>query len=357
MVMKIPKIIKSADVVITNQLREITGVFDYELQDSLRFETPELELPDEWGVGLIVGPSGSGKTTLLSHFGGAVSFEWDSCKSVFDHFKGSDDAINKLTSAGLNTIPQWSLPYRLLSEGQKARADLARGLSSNSVFDEFTSSVNRSVAKSMSSSLRRSVDRNSLSNVVVATCHSDVEDWLQPDWVIDTNEWRVRPRRLERRPEIKLEVLPCSREVWSFFRNHHYLSGNLNKSSRCWIAVWGGELVGFASTLAFPNGNFSNAWREHRTVVLPDYQGLGLGVRLSDAIAKMVVLSKGRYFSKTAHPRMISYRESSPDWKGTSKNMKARPDYAATRDTKEDGHKMLHSARVCGSHEYIGGSL
>ena len=73
--MKIPKIIKSADVVITNQLREITGVFDYELQDSLRFETPELELPDEWGVGLIVGPSGSGKTTLLSHFGGAVSFE------------------------------------------------------------------------------------------------------------------------------------------------------------------------------------------------------------------------------------------------------------------------------------------
>jgi GNAT superfamily N-acetyltransferase len=114
-------------------------------------------------------------------------------------------------------------------------------------------------------------------------------------------------------------------------------------------------MIGFSSALAFPNGNFKNAWREHRTVVLPDYQGMGVGVRISDAVAEIFVSDGCRYFSKTVHPRMGEYRNNSVLWAATSKNMKARADYLTTKTkTKEDGHKHRHAGRVAYSHEYIG---
>ena len=43
--------------------------------------------------------------------------------------------------------------------------------------------------------------------------------------------------------------------------------------------------------------------REHRTVILPDFQGLGFGSRVSDGMAELLALHNKRYQSKTAHPR------------------------------------------------------
>ena len=98
-----------------------------------------------------------------------------------------------------------------------------------------------------------------------------------------------------------------------------------------------------------------NAWREHRTVVLPDYQGMGFGVRISDAVAEMFIKDGCRYFSKTVHPRMGEYRNTSKLWVPTSKNMKARPDYLKSGDTtKERKYKHRHAYRVAYSHEYKG---
>ena len=54
-------------------------------------------------------------------------------------------------------------------------------------FQEFTSVVDRSVAKSCSMAVRRYVDQNSLKNLVFASCHRDIIEWLQPDWVFDTD--------------------------------------------------------------------------------------------------------------------------------------------------------------------------
>jgi GNAT superfamily N-acetyltransferase len=80
------------------------------------------------------------------------------------------------------------------------------------------------------------------------------------------------------------------------------------------------------SIIAFPSGSLKNAWREHRTVVLPEFQGLGIGVRMSDAAGEIVIAGGGIFFSKTASMRMGEYRNSSSLWKPTSKNQKARPD-------------------------------
>lgn len=135
------------------------------------------------------------------------------------------------------------------------------------------------------------------------------------------------------------------------FKDHHYLSGDINKAARCYVGVWNDEVVAFCASLTLPNGNMKNAWRGHRTVILPDFQGMGIGVRFSDAIGQIHLEQGLRYFSRTAHPRMIYYREHSPLWKPTSKHKKLRKD--VTHKNIYNNH-YADNKRICGSFEYIG---
>jgi hypothetical protein len=145
------------------------------------------ELPKKFKIAVIVGSSGSGKSTLLKHFGIEEQPIWDSNKSIISHFDTPDDGINKLGSVGFNSIPSWYKPYNVLSNGEKFRADLARKIKSNAVIDEYTSVVDRTVAKAASIALSRYIQNNDIENVVISTCHHDIVDWLEPDWVINTD--------------------------------------------------------------------------------------------------------------------------------------------------------------------------
>jgi len=145
------------------------------------------KLPKKFGIGVIVGSSGSGKSTILKQFGLEDEPIWNDNKSIVSHFDSPDDAINKLGSVGLNSIPSWYKPYSVLSNGEKFRADLARKIKSNAVIDEYTSVVDRNVAKAASVSLSKYVKNNKLENIVLSTCHHDILDWLEPDWVLDTD--------------------------------------------------------------------------------------------------------------------------------------------------------------------------
>jgi ABC-type lipoprotein export system ATPase subunit len=144
-------------------------------------------LPKQFKLGIIVGSSGSGKSTLLKEFGIEQTPNWDINKSIISHFETPEDGIKKLSSVGLNSVPSWYKPYHVLSNGEKFRADLARKIKSNVVIDEYTSVVDRNVAKAASVSLSRYIKDNDIENVVLSTCHRDILDWLQPDWVIDTD--------------------------------------------------------------------------------------------------------------------------------------------------------------------------
>lgn len=346
----------SSEVIATPILEQVSNATDHPLSGAIETEVPDFELPTDFGVGLIVGPSGSGKSTIInSHCEVAEQPEWDSRLSVADHFGSYENARDRLGAVGLNSIPAWMRPYHTLSNGEQYRADLARVIGDGVAVDEFTSVVDRNVAKSCSVALSKWSQRNDASGLVLATCHYDVAEWLQPDWVFDCAVGDFTDRRLLRRPEIRIELRPAQPEAWSFFSRHHYLSGDINKSARCWIALWDGLLVGFAAAIAYPSGTVKNAWRGHRTVVLPEFQGMGIGARISDAIGEIFISQGCRYFSKSANPNFGVYRNGSPKWKPTSKNMKARHDYKSGRKTKEDGHKMAHANRVCFSHEYVGG--
>jgi len=144
-------------------------------------------LPKKFKLGVIVGSSGSGKSTLLKHFGVEETPNWEPEKSIISHFETPEDGINKLSSVGLNSVPSWYKPYHVLSNGEKFRADLARKIKTHAVIDEFTSVVDRNVAKAASVSLSRHIKDNDIENVVLSTCHRDILGWLEPDWVIDTD--------------------------------------------------------------------------------------------------------------------------------------------------------------------------
>ena len=347
---------KSIKVEIDEALLAACQPFDYAFDGTSTFDVPEFDAPKRdgsWGIGLIVGPSGSGKTTLLSdNYGISKPFVWDGSKAI-----ASQVDFNKLMAVGLNSVPTWCRPFHVLSNGEAFRANMAAILDNDTSFDEFTSVVDRNVAKSCSHAIQRHIRNAGIKGVVFSSCHYDIIEWLQPDWVFDVQKGQVIQQGFFRKREpVGLDVRRCDRSIWSIFRQHHYLTGEMNKAAQCYAAYWGDAIVGFCAVLAFPNGNFKNAFRGHRTVVLPDYQGLGIGVRLSDAVARHYVSNGCRFFSKTAHPRMGEYRQKSVNWKATSKNKMSRKDYKVAQITdsrKEGKHMLLHANRTCYSHEYI----
>jgi len=144
-------------------------------------------LPKRFKIGVIVGSSGSGKSTLLKEFGIEENFDWDDNKSIISHFLNPDDGIEKLSSVGFNSIPSWYKSYKVLSNGEKFRANLARKIKTGCVIDEYTSVVDRTVAKAASMSLSRYIKNTNIENVILATCHKDIIEWLEPDWVINTD--------------------------------------------------------------------------------------------------------------------------------------------------------------------------
>lgn len=332
----------------------ISALFDYAFDGTSTFTPPSMPAVGDFETGLIVGPSGSGKSLLLSTFGMERQPAWRDDLAVCSHFPSAEEAAERLAGVGFGSIPAWLRPYRVLSVGERFRADLARRLEDGAVVDEFTSTVDRDVARSAAVAVARFISRRGLRRVVFASCHYDIVDWLNPQWVFDTVTGVVTPRGSKCRPPIRVELAPCGAEAWALFRGHHYLSGGMNPSARCWLATWEGRPVGFTSILAFPRAGLTGGWREHRTVVLPEFQGLGIGVRLADAVGRFVLSWGGRYFSKTAHPRMGAYRQRSRLWRPTSKNRVVRRDYLSARITKESNYKAAHAHRVAWSHEFIG---
>ena len=328
------------------------SIFDkYDLVD-IDNEISIPEKPSE-GVTVIVGGSGTGKTSILRAWGMAEQC-LDLETPIYKQFKSEEEAEHYLICAGLRSVPAWKRSLSSVSNGERHRAEVAIALSFGEAFiDEFTSVVDRDTARALCNSL----NKFSKQSVCIATCHKDILSWLNADniYSTDLNAWIDRGA-LRRDREITIDISPCDTQaVWEIFGKHHYLSGKINKSANSFVATYNGKPVGMTSIIAFPSGNWKDGWRGHRTVVLPEFQGMGIGSALSDYTANMVISNGGRFFSKTSHPAFGEHRERSEKWKATSKNKVIRNDYLkGNRKTKEDGHKLKHAKRSCYSHEYIG---
>lgn len=336
--------------------REAIEPFDFAWDGSTTWESWDPPtLPNNFVLGVVVGSSGSGKSTMLRAWGGAMpNPKWQPRHTIASHFADASDAINRLTAVGLASVPVWCKPYEVLSNGERFRANLARQMLSGARVDEFSSVVDRHVAMAASRGFGRWIRGVGMTNIILATCHRDVLPWLNPDWIIDTDAGLFvrRPREWLQGATLVVEVRRARREAWDHFVEHHYLATTLHPFARCYLATWEDHLVGFAAAIPFPHGSIKGAWRETRTVVLPEFQGLGLGSRISNAVAALHVAEGYRYFSRTQHPRLGEWRERSPLWRPTSSNRKkAKPPENAGKNM---GHYTYDDQRVAYSHEYIG---
>lgn len=260
------------------------------------------DVKTQFNIGLILGASGSGKTTLAKHIFGenVFDFEFDETKPVIEQFPDEysyDDCAKMLSGIGLTSVPCWIRPIYTLSNGQKTRAIAALQMAKCDTFvvDEWTSVVDRTVAKAMSNCIQK-FSRKTNKTIILLSCHYDVVEWLNPDWIIDCNKQEYIERRslwqnYERQEKLQFDIAKCDRKSWRFFSKYHYLSEKIPGGHVEFFGMYhNGEQIGFICYANYVPHRKNTIKQMHfnRLVIHPDYIGLGLGEYLLNETAKIM---------------------------------------------------------------------
>lgn len=344
---------------LTPRVRQLSAMFDCPAQERCRIEFKG-ELPIEggdWNIGLIVGPSGCGKSSILSRvFGEPVEFAWGA-KSVIDDFP-KEHSISEIAeicqSVGFNTIPAWMRPFAVLSNGEKFRVEMARRLLSGDgiiTMDEFTSVVDRQVAKIGAHAVQKHVRKRG-KQFVAASCHYDIIEWMQPDWVFEPATMHFARRSLQRRPPLDAEIRRVPYDYWRLFAPFHYLTADLNPAARCFGLFVDGQPASFAGVLHRPHSKAKNIKGLSRLVTLPDWQGLGLAMILAQRLGAGFKACGYRFRTYPAHPSLIrSFAHRRDEW-----SMEKRGgDFSPTRGCSSQVGGF--GGRPCATFEYVGGVM
>ena len=242
-----------------------------------------VDLSGEWNIGVVVGASGSGKTSIGKKIFGEnkivnLADGWSYTKPIIDDIEPDGNfnlVTGMLASVGLGDVPAWLRPFHVLSNGEQFRAGLARAICEKPdeiVIDEFTSVVDRQIAKIGAQAFQKAWRReNPTGKVVLLTPHYDVLDWLQPDWVIDTGTKTFKRGYPRQRPKIKLDIWKTDGSYWRYFEPHYYLSLPRPIAAEYFVGTVNGEL---ACHLAVCPWFQLNGYRATRLVTMPEWQGI-----------------------------------------------------------------------------------
>jgi energy-coupling factor transporter ATP-binding protein EcfA2 len=321
----------------------------------------DLDIDDgKWGLGVVVGPSGSGKSSIGRKIFPGVEIHdpnggWSADKPIVDDIgAGQDfnDVTGALAAVGLGSVPSWLRPFGVLSNGEKFRADLARVICQNPeriVIDEFTSVVDRQIAKVGAGAFSKAWKRTG-NKCVLLSCHYDILDWAEPDWVFDTSTGKFQRGLLWRRPKIKLEILKTDKRYWHLFEPHYYLKLPSMVAAEYFVGLVDGEPVCHLAVAPFFHGGY---YRASRMVVMPEWQGAGVGTKFLNGICELHLQGGGRQGKKfrtifhTSHPGLAAALRRDKRWVQTS---------AVTHggNKKSSAKSLRRSARKAGSKQ--GGS-
>ena len=280
----------------TFKLSQLEGIYDLKIEKVEEHFKGNIELPEEWNIGVIVGPSGTGKTTIAKELfqkNLVTSFKWGN-NSIIDDFDCSIALTTRLlSSVGFSSPPSWIKPFAVLSNGEKMRVELARAMAEKEnlfAFDEFTSTVDRQVAKIGSLAIQKSI-RNNNKQFIAIGCHYDVLEWLQPDWVFDTKNFnflnKEEVKKKYARKQAKFTIKKGTDKDWTLFQRYHYLSKSLRQGTKIFTLNYENEKIGFISFFTFPHPKYKRGlWKVHRIVILPNYQGIGVGIKFLNEVAK-----------------------------------------------------------------------
>ena len=136
---------------------------------------------------------------------------------------------------------------------------------------------------------------------------------------------------------------------WQHFSQYHYMEhqgdgnihGGFNNVARTFLLLNEDVAIGLCATLpGMGIYQLGSVVREHRTVILPPYQGMGIGQTFVKVIAENYMRSGIGFFSRTKHPALVDVRNRDAKWR-TIQNT------AGKRDS---------SGNVAYSHFYVGNS-
>lgn len=292
-------------------------------------EIDNVDLGGGWNIGVVVGPSGSGKTSIGKMiFGTNKIYDyhqgWDNDKPIIDCIAPDGD-FNEVTGAlsnvGLGDVPAWLRPFRVLSNGEQFRAGLARLICEKPteiVVDEFTSVIDRQIAKIGSQAFQKSWRKNNpKGKIVLLTPHYDILEWLQPDWVIDTKTKTFERGLPWQRPKIDLQIWKVDQSYWRFYKPHYYLDLPMPVAGEYFIGTVDGELA--CHMCVTPRFEIKG-YRGTRLVTMPEWQGAGVGSKFLNFIAQYHLDGNGRKNKKyplyfhTSHPQLCGYLRYSKKW-------------------------------------------
>ena len=268
---------------------------------------------------LFVGPSGSGKSSLLravaTQLGAADAFALPLPDApLIDALSGTvEDRLARLAACGLSEARLLLRTPAELSEGQRYRFRLAQALSearggrqpsegSWVACDEFTATLDRTLAKVVAFNVRKLVTRTGV-GLLAATTHDDITDDLDPDVLVRCRgdghveaERRVRQRRLVSFAR-DLWVSDGTAADWPYFARWHYRGHRLAFVKRVVLLWHGAEPVGVcafatpAASLSLRSRFFGltdprspvalaalneRLWLLQRVVLHPTYRGAGI---------------------------------------------------------------------------------
>lgn len=338
------------------------------------------ELPIDglpWRIGLIVGPSGSGKTSL-----GRCIFP---AGEIYDLYKGwpdgpivdaispagdFNDVTGALAAVGLGDVPAWLRPFKVLSNGEQFRAGLARLMCERPdqvVVDEFTSVIDRQIAKVGAAAFAKSW-RRTKGQAVLLSCHYDIIEWLQPDWVYDTKEARFYTRDcLRQRPQIDIDICRVPGTKWNYFKPHYYLDLPYPVAAQYFIGFVEGEPVAHLAVCPMFQSGY---YRATRLVVMPEWQGIGVGTAFLNEVCRLHLVGQGRNGHKfktlfhTSHPQLCHALRKSELWEQVSGKLigedKAKSIKTLQASAEKNGEKKKSGGfgghfRAVQGFKYIGG--
>lgn len=249
---------------------------------------------------------------------------WSNNKPVIDDVTQNGDfnsVTGALASVGLGDVPVWLRPFKVLSNGEQFRVGLARITCEKPekiVIDEFTSAVDRQIAKIGSQAFQKAWRRsNPEGKVVLLTPHYDILDWVCPDWVIDTKTKIFERGRLRQRPKIKLEIFKTNGSYWKFFKLHYYLDLPMPIAVEYYVGTVNGELTCHLDV----SPNFQiKGYSATRMLTMPEWQGAGVGMRFLEWVCENNLQGasrKGKKFPTyfhTSHPQLCAALRRSKKW-------------------------------------------
>ncbi len=287
----------------------------------------DVELPidgQDWQIGLIVGPSGSGKSSIGRTLWPGTEYrpDWPEDHPIVDAIGAGvpyDSVTAALVAVGLGSVPAWLRPYRVLSTDEQFRANLAHLLCAapaRAIVDEFTSVVDRQVARVGAEAFGKAW-RRTAGQIVLLSCHYDIIDWLRPDWIYDTATGNFTRGCLRYRPAQPLKIYETDWRFWPLFQPHHYLTLPHMIAATNYVGFIDNQPV---AHVAFTTRPGLIEARAARLVVLPDWQGIGIGGKFLDAVCRAWLQGRNRYklplrtLFNTSHPGLAAALRRNPRW-------------------------------------------